>query len=209
MNLVIFGPTGPTGRLLVEQALEQGHAVTAFARNPTDLKNTHPALTILKGDIVHRDSVDLAIKGQQAVISALGIRKLRKHTTLSDGTKNIVASMKHHHVRRFVCMTSLGVGDSKGQPAWFFNWVVLPLFLRHIFADKAAQEMYVEQSGLDWIIVRPAGLTNGPRTGVYKHWVGQPKEAITSRISRADVADFMLKQLTDDTYLHQMPGLSY
>ena len=209
MNLVIFGSTGPTGRLLVEQSLEQGHTVTAFARNPTDLKITHPALNILKGDIRHRDSVDLAIKGREAVISALGIRKLRKHTTLSDGTKNIVASMKQYHVRRFVCMTSLGVGDSKGQPAWFFNWVILPFFLRNIFADKAGQETYITQSGLDWIIVRPAGLTNGPRSGVYKHWVGQPTGPITSRISRADVADFMLKQLADDTYLRQTPGLSY
>jgi hypothetical protein len=98
---------------------------------------------------------------------------------------------------------------ARDSPPWLFNWVTLPLFLRNIFADKAGQEMYIEQSGLDWIIVRPAGLTKGPRTGVYKHWVGQPKEAITCRISRADVADFMLKQLTDDTYLRQKPGLSY
>jgi putative NADH-flavin reductase len=209
MNIVIFGATGPSGRLIVEQALDQGHNVTAFARNP-DAVNIHKdKLTVIKGDILDPSAVENAISGKDAVLSALGVRKLGRNTILSEGTKNIITAMKKCGVKRFVCMTSLGVGDSKGQTAWFFDKIIQPFVLRNIFNDKEVQERLVMDSELDWIIVRPAGLTNGPRTGAYKHWVGEPKAPITSRISRADVADFMLKQLTDDTYLRKTPGQSY
>ena len=209
MNLVIFGATGPSGRLIAEQALEQGHNVTAFVRNPEALSIRNDKLSVAKGDILDLASVDAAVAGKEAVLSALGVRKLGKNTILSDGTKNIITAMQKQGVKRFICMTSLGVGDSKDQPAWVFRYVIRPVFLRNIFVDKEVQERLVMDSGLDWIIVRPAGLTNGPRTGIYKHWVGEPKEPITSRISRADVAEFMLKQLTDDSYLRKTPGQSY
>jgi len=209
MNIIIFGATGPSGRLIVEQALEQGHNVTAFARNPDAVKIHNDKLTVIKGDILDPSAVENAISGKDAVLSALGVRKLGKNTILSEGTKNIIAAMENHGVKRLVCMTSLGVGDSKDQPAWLFRAIIRPLLLRNVFIDKEEQERLVKASKLDWIIVRPAGLTNGPRTGSYKHWVGELKAPITNRISRADVADFMLKQLTDETYLRKTPGQSY
>jgi putative NADH-flavin reductase len=209
MNITIFGATGPSGRLIVEQALVQRHAVTAFVRNPAALSIQNEKLTVVKGDVLDLASVEAAVAGKDAVLSALGVRKLGKNTILSDGTQNIIAAMQKHAVKRFVCMTSLGVGDSKDQPAWIFRYVIKPVFLRNIFVEKEVQERLVMESGLDWIIVRPAGLTNGPRTGVYKHWVGAPTQPITSQISRADAAEFMLKQLTDDTYLLKTPGQSY
>jgi len=209
MKILIFGASGPSGRLMVEQAVEQGHQVSAFVRNPARRPLQNEKLSLAKGDILDMASVQAAVAGNDAVLSALGVRKLGKNTILSDGTKNIIAAMQEQGVKRLVCMTSLGVGDSKNQPTWFFRTIIEPLFLHNIFVDKEAQERAVMASGLDWIIVRPASLTNGPHTGVYKHWTGEPKQPITSRISRADTAEFMLRQLTDDTYLRKTPGLSY
>jgi hypothetical protein len=110
---------------------------------------------------------------------------------------------------RRVQPNSLGVGDSRGQPGWVFNLFIIPLFLRNVFRDKEVQEQYVKKSDLDWIIVRPAALTSGPRAGVYRSGFGTTDQAIGGKIARADVADFLLKQLTDDTYLRKTPGLSY
>jgi putative NADH-flavin reductase len=209
MKLLVFGATGGTGREIVAQGLDQGHVLTAFARNPTALTTKHEKLKLALGDVRDYPSVQAAVQGQEAVLSALGVRKLRKNTVLSDGTKNIIRAMEQHGVRRFICESSLGVGDSQGQLGWLFNLFIIPLFLRNVFRDKEAQEQYIKQSSLDWIIVRPAALTNGSRTGVYRHGFGTTDRTIKGKISRADVADFMLQQLTDDTYLRQTPGLSY
>jgi putative NADH-flavin reductase len=209
MKLLVFGATGGTGRAIVDQGLDQGHVVTAFVRNPAALTTQHERLKLAQGDVLDYPSVEAAVQGQEAVLSALGVRVLKKNTVLSDGTKNIIRAMEQHGVRRFVCESSLGVGDSKGQLGWLFNSVIIPLFLRNVFRDKEVQEQSITQSGLDWIIVRPAALTNGPRTGVYRSGFGPTDRTIKARIARADVADFMVKQLTDNTYLRQTPGLSY
>jgi len=208
MNLIIVGSTGGTGRCLVEQALEQGHTVTAFARNPAKITIQHPNLSVVQGDVLDRATVKPALNGKDAVLSALGVRKLRKTTVLSEGTRNIITAMQQHGVRRLIVESSLGVGDSRGQFPWYLGLLVR-IFLRNIYADKEVQEAFIRESGLDWTIVRPAGLTNGARRGVYRQWVGKPDAPITGWISRADVADFMLKQLTDTTYLRQAVGLSY
>jgi nucleoside-diphosphate-sugar epimerase len=130
-------------------------------------------------------------------------------TTLSEGTRNVVRAMERLGVRRFVCESSLGIGDSKGQLGFLFNYVVIPLLLRNIFADKQVQEKVIRESNLEWVIVRPAALTNGPRTGVYRSGFETGDKSIRARISRADVADFMLGQVTESTYLRKTPGLSY
>jgi putative NADH-flavin reductase len=209
MKLLVFGATGGTGREIVAQALDQGHVVTAFVRNPAALTTKHERLKLAQGDVLDYPSVQAAVPGQEAVLSALGVRKLRKNTILSDGTKNLLRAMEQHGVKRFVCESSLGVGDSKGQLGWVFNLFIIPLFLRNIFRDKEVQEQYIKQRNLDWIIVRPAALTSGPRTGVYRSGFSTTDRTIRGKVGRADVADFMLKQLTDDTYLRKTPGLSY
>jgi putative NADH-flavin reductase len=209
VNLLIFGATGGTGRALVERALDQGHLVTALARKPTALAMKHGDLTVARGNVLDYGSVEAAVKGKDAVLSALGTKVLRKNTILSDGTRNIIGAMEKLGVKRFICESSLGVGDSKGQLGFLYNYILIPLFLRNIFADKEVQEKYIQQSRLDWIIVRPAALTNGPRTGVYRSGFGATDRSISGKISRADVADFMLKELTDNTYLRKTPGLSY
>lgn len=207
MKLLVVGATGRTGREIVAQALEQGHVVTAFVRNSAAMTTRHEALKVMQGDVLDYPSIEDAVAGQDAVLSTLGARSLKKTSVLSEGTKNIIRAMERHGVRRFVCESSLGVGDSKRQLGWLTNLLILPL-LRNVYREKEVQERYVKQSNLDWIVVRPAALTNGPRTGTYRDGF-RPTHRIVARISRADVADYMLKQLTDNTYLRMTPGVWY
>jgi putative NADH-flavin reductase len=209
MKLLIAGATGATGLELMEQALEAGHEVTAFARRPPAVKLKHANLKVHQGDILDYSAVEAAVQGQDAVLSALGVRQLGKNTVLSDGTRNLIQAMEKLGVKRLVVESSLGVGDSQGQLGPVHQWFVLPVLLRNIFADKETQESVIRASRLDWVIVRPAILTNGPRTSRYKAGFAANYQSIKRKISRADTAEFMLKQLTDDTYLHQTPGLSY
>jgi len=250
MKILVFGASGGTGRRIVEQALAGGHLVTAFARESSRIRIAHENLRVVRGDISHYDSVEAAVAGQDAVLSALGVRLpvrtvvlivlacliikrllaltdptalfveigipilailllTRRNHVLSGGTRNIVTAMEKLGVRRFVCESSLGVGDSKWRLGLIHNVIAIPLFLRNVFADKEAQERIIRESSLDWVIVRPTVLTNGARRSTYRagsdigHWL------IPTKISRADVAEFMLKQVTDDSYLHKTPGLAY
>jgi putative NADH-flavin reductase len=115
MKLLVFGATGGTGHEIVAQGLDQGHVVTAFVRNLAAITTKHEKLKLAQGDVLDYPSVQAAVQVQDAVLSALGVRKLRKNTILSDGTKSIIRAMEQHGVKRFVCESSLGVGDSKGQ----------------------------------------------------------------------------------------------
>ena len=207
MKLIIFGATGTVGRLLVDQALSQGHRVTAFSRKPATLKSDHQNLTRQAGDVLDRDAVADAIQGHDAVLIALGAG--RKGTVRATGTKHIVEAMALHGVRRLVCQSTLGAGDSRPLLNFFWKRIMFGLLLREAYADHEAQEALVRQSGLDWIIVRPAAFTDGPATGAYKHSFPPTEKNLKLKISRADVAGFMLRQLTEDSYLRQSPGLSY
>ncbi len=209
MRIVVFGATGGTGREFVRQGLAQRHTVTTFVRKPTALAMKHENLRIAKGDVLNYDSVEKAVQGQEGVLSALGTKVLSKNTILSEGTRNVIRAMERLGVRRFICESSLGVGDSKGQLGFVYNYILLPLLLRNIFADKEIQERYIQQSSLDWVIVRPAVLTHGPRTGIYRAGFAPDDRSIAGKISRADVAEFMLKQVTENTYLRKTPSLSY
>lgn len=210
MRLLIIGATGGTGRQLVVQALEAGHQVTALVRKPSKLKLNHERLAVMKGNVLDYPSVAAAVKGQQAVLSALGHKRwIIPSRILSAGTKNIIRAMDEHGVRRFICETSLGVGDSFGRLGLYYTLFTIPVILFFYFHDKGLQERYIKESSLDWVIVRPGRLTNGRKRGVYRHGMRVGNWLWTVRISRADVADFMLKQLTDDQYLHSTPGVCW
>jgi putative NADH-flavin reductase len=209
MKLLVIGATGGTGRELVKQALQQGHSVTAFVRNPEKLALTHHNLRIAKGDVTDYPAVEQAVAAKDAILCALGTKVIRKNTIQSDGARNIVRAMEKNGVRRLVLESSLDVGDSKGQLGFLFAHVIRPTLLRNIFKDKELQEQIVRESPLDWIIVRPAMLTNDEQTGKYRAGFPPADHSITRKISRADVADFMLKQTTENTYLRQTPGISY
>lgn len=212
MKLLIFGATGGTGRQLLQQALEQGHEVTAFVRDPAKLNIQHPHLHIRQGDVLNYQTVEPVVKGHDAVLSALGSPANKIGTIRSQGTQHIITAMEKHGIRRFICQTSLGYGDSKAvldRTPFIFKYIIVPFLLKKGFADHALQEEYVKKSRLDWVIVRPANLTDKGFTGQYKHGFRADDKTIKAKVSRADVADFMLKQLSDNTYVHHTAGISY
>jgi len=206
MKLLIFGATGGTGRELIKQAIAQGHTVTGFSRHADELKDELPGVQPVSGDVAEMTAVEQAVQGQDAVLSALGSSSLKRNPALTQGVANIVEAMERHHVRRLVYQSSLGVGDSRERVGFLIRYIIIPLVLRSAIADHEDKERIIQQSNLDWVIVRPAGLRDEPRTGNYR--TGEDIE-FGARIARADVADFMLKQVTDDTYLKKTPGISY
>jgi putative NADH-flavin reductase len=201
MNILIVGATGGTGRELVKQALELGHNVTAFVRNPARMKLTHDRLTIAKGNVLDYESVENAVKGKDAVLSALGHKRWIVPTAiLSEGTKNIIRAMDKHAVKRFICETTLGIGDTRGRMGLYYTLFVIPVLLYFYFRDKELQERYIKESDLDWTIVRPGQLTNGRKKGSCRTGEEVGNWILTVTVSRADVAAFMLKQLTDASF---------
>ncbi|MBO2012751.1 NAD(P)-dependent oxidoreductase [Hymenobacter negativus] len=209
MNLLIFGATGGTGRQLLTQALAQGHTVTAFARQPSTLPPAQAGLRIVQGNVLDYQAVQQVLPGHDAVLSALGAPGNQKDAVRSLGTRHILQAMEEAGVRRFVCLTTLGMGDSKAALPWVYSYFLVPLFLRHAFADSEIQEDYIRQSQADWTIARPATLTDGPRTGRYQQGFAATAKGLRMKISRADVADFMLGQLHDPAHLRQAVSLSY
>lgn len=207
-RILIIGSTGGTGRRLVEQALERGYRVTAMARDPSKLGIEHAQLNGVRGDVLDYESVAEAVKGQDAVVSALGHKRFFYPTRIqSDGTRNILKAMEASGVRRFVCETALGFGDTVGRMGLLYTFLIIPLVLPFYFYDKTRQEHLIANSDLDWTIVRPGALTNSKKRGV-KHHGDKVGNFITgARISRADVADFMLDQLESGEYLGRAPGI--
>lgn len=207
MKLVIFGATGSIGREVVNQALSQGHAVTAFAREASRVGIEHPNLRIALGDVMDPISVENAIQGHDAVLCSIGAD--RKGSVRAEGTRNIINAMERLGIRRLICQSSLGVGNSRGNLNAFWKYIMFGLLLRPAYADHVRQEEYVRQSNLDWTIVRPGAFIDGERTGQYRHGFPGTDKTTKMKISRSDVADFMLRQLFDTKYLYRSPGLSY
>jgi putative NADH-flavin reductase len=208
-RVLVVGATGGTGRQLVAQALERGLAVTALVRDPARLAVVHPRLTVMRGDVLDQTSVDAAVRGQEAVVSALGHKRYYPpNRILSEGTRNLLRAMETHGVHRFVCETSLGVGDSAGRLGMYYTFFTIPVVLPFYYWDKTRQEQLIAASSVEWVIVRPGLLNNGAKRGRYRH--GRVGSFLwTVRISRADVADFMLNQLSSDTYLRTAPGVCW
>jgi putative NADH-flavin reductase len=210
MKIAVFGASGPTGRQVVSQALGAGHEVTAFVRNPAAFDIAHERLRVVVGDTLKDDSkVAEAIRGQDVVVCSLGVAK-----TFSSGNlirlslQSIVSAMERNNVRRLVHVSAFGVGDSK-RHAPLLPRIMYRLLLSDIFADKKAAEGDLARSSIDWIVVYPTALTNGPLTGTYR--VGERLELTGAlpKISRADVAHWILTQLEAREYLRKVAVISY
>jgi putative NADH-flavin reductase len=203
MRIAIFGATGRTGILTVYQALDKGHIVTAYARNPSKVTITHRNITVIQGELSDYERIKEAVAGQDAVICTLGVYSRKPSTILSDGTRNIVKAMEEYSVKRLICLSSVGLlGNDAG---FLFGRIIIPLFLDEEFKDKKRQMKVIWDSGLEWIIIRPSFLTDAPKTGKYRITAHVP---LSRNVPRADVADFMLKLLTDKQYDGQMPAIS-
>lgn len=207
MKLIIFGATGSVGRHLVLQALEQNHQVTAFARNPQALEISHPRLTLYAGDVYQPDAVTDAIKHQDGVLITLGSKKLTGQVR-SVGTQNIVQAMQQHQVKRLICQTTLGMGDSYAVLNFYWKVIMFGLLLRFVFNDHKKQEAVVKNSSLDWTIVRPSAFNDDETSESYRSGFSNDEKNLRLSISRKNVAHFMLRQISDKTYMKQTPGIS-
>jgi uncharacterized protein YbjT (DUF2867 family) len=208
-KILVLGATGGTGRLIVSQALERGQEVTALVRSPERASGLKGAKLIV-GDVRDEKVLREALKGQDAVVSALGTpaSPLREVTLLSTATRALIRAMKAEHVSRLVCITGLGAGDSAGHGGFFFDKLIFPLLLKKVYADKNRQETIVRDSGLDWILVRPSVLNDKPGHGAVRA-LTELSGFHGGGISRADVATFVLDQLHADAWLHRSPLITW
>lgn len=209
MKILVLGATGATGRLIVGEAIAKGYEVVALVRSrekALDLKGVE----LIEGDA--RDPVALtrATAGCDAVISSLGtaMSPFREVTLLSTATRALVDVMAKQNVRRLVCITGLGAGDSRGHGGFFFDRVFLPLMLRKVYEDKNRQEDAIRASKLDWTIVRPTVLNDKPARGHAKA-LTDLSGVHGGTIARADVAEFVVQQLATDTWLRKAPLITW
>lgn len=205
MKITIFGATSATGKLLIERALQAGYEVTAFVRDTSKLALAHERLNVVCGDALNPAHVEDAVKGSGAVLSTLG-PKGKLAVMAAESMKNIVSAMEKHGVKRVVVISVAGIPVPQDQRGFNPVSALIRLFLKDVFTDRENQLAVLESSKLDWVMVRLPRLTNEPAKGSVKAFFGNPSPSM--KVTRADVADFMLKQLTSDLWLQQAPILS-
>lgn len=207
MKIVVFGANGGIGAHVVEQALEAGHEVTAVARRPETVTRQHKNLQIIKGDALVPASLHQVIAGQDVVVSALGVRDRAPTTVYSQGVANIMQTMQTTHVNRILCISASGL-----EPGIWWQWIASRIFLwrafKHMYTDLVRMENNVTASNLDWTILRPPAFTDGPRTGHYQSVVNQQLKH-GWQISRADIADYIVNHLNDQTTYCGIVELAY
>ena len=205
MKLVVFGASGGVGRAAAEAAVARGDEVTVLARRPARVRLA-PPVRVIEGDALDAAAVAGAIRGQDAVLTALGGRPWRDTDVCSRGTRHIVDGMGEHGVRRLVAVSAIGVGDSRQHLGWLARRVAVPLVMRRLFDDKERMEETMRGSDLDWVIVRPGLLTSGRPRGSWR--VALDGSIHGGFIPRGDVAAFCVVQLSSDEYLRQAPSLA-
>lgn len=208
LKILVIGATGGTGRLIVSNALTQGHEVTVLVRSPE--KHDLKGLNVIVGDARDENVLRTAVKDQDVVVSALGtpVSPFREVTLLSTATQVLVNAMNAEHVSRLICITGIGAGDSAGHGGFLFDNLIYPLLLRNVYTDKNRQEDIIKNSGLDWTIVRPTILNDKP---------GKDSIRILTdlsgfhggTISRENVAKFVLDQTDKDIWSHKLPLISW
>lgn len=207
MQITIFGASGSVGRHAVDQALAAGHHVTAVTRNRANITRSHPQLQVVEGDATDPAVALDAVTGRDAVLVALGAG--RKGGIREAGTRTVIEAMQQAGVRRLICQSTLGAGDSCGNLDFFWKYLMFGAFLRDAYRDHQRQEQLVRACDLDWTIIRPGAFTDGPRTGEYRHGFSGDDRTSRMKIARADVADFLLRQLTSEEYLRRAAAVSY
>ena len=211
-RVLIIGASRGIGLEVVERALAHGHMVRALARTAGGIETSHALLEKCAGDARNRSDVERALVGIDTVILALGVATgpamvLGPVELFSDATRVLLSALKKSGVRRLISVTGFGAGDSHSKLGWL-QGIAFQAILGRVYDDKTLQERLIQASDLDWVIVRPVVLTNGRRTGRYQI-LADRKDWRNGFISRADVADFVVKQIEDDTYLGKTPVLTY
>lgn len=203
MRLLILGASGRVGRRVVDEALHRGHIVTALLRSPEKLHDVAPRVAIIRGDALDPGSVAAAVERQEAVIYAIGAGNVRHTTLFSTSTRVLLDAMTAAQVRRLVCVTGVGAGDSKGHGGFFYDWIIYPLFTKGIYADKDRQEALITASGTDWTIVRPAPFSSGGGATPLQALTRVERETQLRRISIGEVAAFIVGEVEQPRFVRQ------
>ena len=207
-KVVIFGASSGIGLAATKRALENGFHVRAFARTAEKMRLNHDCLEVFTGDALNRPEVSAALEGMDQAIQCLGIplglSMITKPVSLfSDATRVLVPEMEKAGVKRLVAITGFGAGDSESAIS-FFQRLPFKLVFGRAYEDKSIQEEIIRSSSLDWTIVRPGVLTNGPATQSYRV-LPNKEDWKNGIVSRADVADFIVGQIDDTSYLYRTP----
>jgi putative NADH-flavin reductase len=208
VRVLIIGASKGIGLDTVRQALVQGHDVRALARSAAAIGLSNPKLEKVRGDALNHKDVEAALAGVEVVIVTLGVGLsdlFRPVNLFSDATRVLIAAMKTQAVSRLICVTGFGAGDSRASIGWLQR-IPFQIVFGHAYDDKTRQEQMIKESALDWTIARPGVLTNGPRTGHYQI-LREPSKWRNGMISRSDVADFLVRQIEDTTYVLSAPVL--
>ena len=209
-KLMVVGASGGTGKQVVEQALKAGYRVTALVRDPLAFALQHPNLKLVKGNVLQPQSFQNELNGMEAVVSCLGIPKVEKTTLYSESMKNITTAMKDTGVNRIVCISS-GAIDIPPDSSFIMSFLlknVLQRIYKPVYSDMVQMESILENSDLNWTIVRAPKLTNGKNTKTYRIITQKPLRNIP-KISRADLADYMLNHLNDVTTYKTKVEIAY
>jgi putative NADH-flavin reductase len=208
-TIALFGATGKTGRHVLAQALEAGHTVRALARRPESIEREHERLTVLAGDVLDATAVRETVRGADVVVSVFGQVKGSPPTLQTEGTQNIVDAMRAEGIRRIISLSGGGLPaeqhDQPKTPDRIIKWLLKRLSPQ-VLADAESHLAVLTASGLDWTVARGPRLTDAPATGTYRvGWVGVNA---STQIARADLATFILTQLDDTTFVHELPFVS-
>lgn len=208
-KLLVLGATGGTGRLIVSQAVARGYDVAVLVRSAEKARNLD-GVEVIVGDARDEQVLRQALKGRDAVISALGtsVSPFREVTMLSTATRALIGAMKAEQVSRLVCITGIGAGDSAGHGGFLFDKLIFPLLLSKVYADKNRQEAIIRESGIDWVLVRPSVLNDQPGRGTNRV-LTDLSDFRGGTISRTDVAKFVLDQVSEGSWVHRSPLITW
>jgi putative NADH-flavin reductase len=210
MKILVIGASGLLGQEIIKRNGHYGYTLTAMVRDAKSYQRVGNEDRVVSGDVLQPASLREAMSGQDAVICSLGTGATFRHVTVfSEGTRNLLdVAEKESTSPRLVIVTGIGAGESRGHGGFLYDKIIKPTILHSIYEDKDRQEAMLMESNAHWIGIRPGILTNGEAKGDYR--VLSDLTGITvGKIARADVADFLLRQLTSDTYLHQFPTICY
>lgn len=206
MRVFLIGATGKTGGQALEILLEQGHTVTALCRDPGALAARHERLTVVKGDARDAESLERGAQGQEAVLVAFGPRSTKKDDLQEALMRNLVPALEKHGVRRVVNLSALGAGDSYRYSPLVWK-IIMRTFLKSVFVDKDRGEAILLASQLDYVNVRPGQLLDSPARGGVK--ASLDGAGLGQKMTRADLARFMVEQLSSDTWVRKSPLIGY
>jgi putative NADH-flavin reductase len=202
MRVLVLGATGGVGRLVVQEAMQRRHEITALVRSPQKLGELATRVRVVQGDALDSNAVGAAVAGQGAVTYVLGAGNVRHTTLFSDSTRVLLAEMQRHSVRRLLCVTGVGAGETKGHGGFLYDRILYPLFTKGIYADKDKQEDLVRQSQTDWTLVRPAPFRSQTPPGSLRVVI-HVDDVTLRRISRLEVAKFLVDELEQNRYVRQ------